>query len=88
MRKLLKTEKEQELELWEKEEKNKKNILEIWNQTIAKKLKQITAKKAKHRGRIARLKELLRELFHFSDSEKTSFKERRTISPKTTANPY
>lgn len=51
-------------------------------------LKQITAKKAKHKGRIARLNELLSDLFHFSDAERTSFKERRTISPTTTAAPY
>ncbi len=39
-------------------------------------------------GRIARLKELLRVLLHFSDAERTSFKERRAISPTTTAAPY
>jgi hypothetical protein len=45
LRKLLKTEKEQELELWEKEEKNKKNVLEIWNQIMPKSLNRSLPKK-------------------------------------------
>jgi hypothetical protein len=34
------------------------------------------------------LKELLKDLFQCSDAERTSFKERRAISPTTTATPY
>jgi hypothetical protein len=44
--------------------------------------------KTRSKGKIARLKELLRELFHFSDAEKTSLRERRDISPITTEAPY
>ena len=44
--------------------------------------------KQQSKGRIATLKELLRYLFHFSDAERTSFRERRTISPTTIATPY
>lgn len=34
------------------------------------------------------LKELLRYLFHFSDAERTSFRDRRAISPTTIEAPY
>lgn len=37
---------------------------------------------------IARLKELLRDLFQYLDVERTSLKQRRTISPITTAAAY
>jgi hypothetical protein len=45
-------------------------------------------KKHKDRGRIARLNELLRGVLPYSVSAKTSFKERRTMNPTTTALPY
>jgi len=41
-----------------------------------------------NRGTVARLKALLRYLFHDSDDEITSFSERSTISPTTTKTPY
>jgi hypothetical protein len=44
--------------------------------------------KQTNKGTIARLKELFKDLFQFSDAERTSFKERRTISPTTAATPY
>ena len=34
------------------------------------------------------LRELLRDLLQCSDAERTSFKERRAMSPTTTATPY
>jgi len=46
------------------------------------------AAKQKSSGSIARLKELSRELFHLSDAERTSFKERNAMSPTVTAAPY
>ncbi|AKB76285.1 hypothetical protein MSLAZ_3024 [Methanosarcina lacustris Z-7289] len=44
--------------------------------------------KLKSKGIIARLKELLIYLFQYGDAEKSSFRERRTISPKTIEAPY
>ncbi len=44
--------------------------------------------KQTNRGRIAKLKELFKDLFPYSDAERTSFRERRTISPTTAATPY
>lgn len=55
---------------------------------IAITLKTTIAIKLKNKGIIAILKELLRYLFHVSDAEKTSFRERRAISPITIAAPY
>ncbi|KKG00539.1 hypothetical protein DU86_03950 [Methanosarcina mazei] len=46
------------------------------------------AAKLKSKGKIVILKELSRDLFQCSDAERTSFKERRAISPTTTAAPY
>jgi hypothetical protein len=51
-------------------------------------LKKTIAPKLKSKGIIAILNELLKYLFHFSDDERTSFRERRAISPITTAAPY
>jgi hypothetical protein len=51
-------------------------------------LKRRIPAKTRSKGRIARFSELLRELFHFSDVERTSFRERREISPITTEAPY
>jgi hypothetical protein len=56
--------------------------------TTSPTLKTTIKAKQKSIGRIARLKELLRALFQCSDAERTSFKERRAISPTTTAAPY
>jgi hypothetical protein len=50
--------------------------------------KETIPAKQRSKGRIARLNELLRELLHFSDAEKISFRERRPISPITTETPY
>ena len=44
--------------------------------------------KLKSKGIIARLKELLRYLFQDEDAERTSFRERRAISPTTIEAPY
>ncbi|WP_255334660.1 hypothetical protein [Methanosarcina sp. KYL-1] len=60
----------------------------IRNQRIAEILNKTIAAKQTSKGRIARLKELFRDLFHFSDADRTSFKERRAMSPTTTAAPY
>lgn len=46
------------------------------------------AAKLRSKGTIGRLKELLRRLFQYLDAEKTSFRERREISPTTTVDPY
>lgn len=51
-------------------------------------LKMTIAVKLNSKGIIDRLKELLRRTFQYSDAERTSFKERRAISPTTTADPY
>ncbi|MFA7037413.1 hypothetical protein [Methanosarcina mazei] len=51
-------------------------------------LKMTIAAKLKSKGKIVILKELSRDLFQCSDAERTSFKERRAISPTTTAAPY
>ncbi|HII00196.1 TPA: hypothetical protein HA351_00610 [Methanosarcinaceae archaeon] len=51
-------------------------------------MKRTIAAKQKSSGRIARLKELSRDLFHLSDAERTSFKERNAMSPTVTAAPY
>ncbi|HII80334.1 MAG TPA: hypothetical protein HA261_08070 [Methanosarcina sp.] len=50
-------------------------------------LKATIAAKLKSKGRIVTLKELSRDLFQCSDAERISFKERRAISPTTTAAP-
>jgi hypothetical protein len=50
-------------------------------------LNETVPAKQKSKGRIARLNELLRELFHFSDAENTSLRERRPISQMTTEAP-
>ena len=55
---------------------------------ISATLKTTVATKQKRSGRIARLRELLRDLFHLSDAERTSFKERNAMSPTVTAAPY
>jgi hypothetical protein len=55
---------------------------------ICKTLKNTIAAKLKSKGAIARLKELLRYLFHFSEADNTSFRERRVISPIVTVAPY
>jgi hypothetical protein len=51
-------------------------------------LKETIPAKQRSKGRIARLNELLRELFHFLDAERTSFRERMPISPMMTEAPY
>jgi len=51
-------------------------------------LKRTIAAKQNSSGRIARLKELSRDLFHLSDAERTSFKERNAMSPTVIAAPY
>ncbi|WP_410508137.1 hypothetical protein RSJ42_15325 [Methanosarcina hadiensis] len=51
-------------------------------------MKATVATKLKSKGKIVRVKELSRDLFQCSDAERTSFKERRAISPTTTAAPY
>ncbi|UWJ21486.1 hypothetical protein MSMAT_0229 [Methanosarcina mazei TMA] len=51
-------------------------------------MKMTIAAKLKSKGKIVILKELSRDLFQCSDAERTSFKERRAISPTTTAAPY
>jgi hypothetical protein len=55
---------------------------------ISATLKMTIAAKQKSKGRIVILKELSRDLFQCSDAERTSFKDRRAISPTTTAAPY
>jgi hypothetical protein len=45
------------------------------------------AARQKSRGVSARLKELLRDVFHASDENRTSFRERRIISPTITEVP-
>lgn len=50
-------------------------------------LKATIATKLKSKGRIVTLKELSKDLFQCSDAERISFKERRAISPTTTAAP-
>ena len=50
-------------------------------------LKQTIAIKHSNKGGIATLNELLTVLFHFSDAERTSFKESNIISPTTTVAP-
>lgn len=68
--------------------KNNRILCKSCNHTIAIILKATIATKLKNRGIIAILNELLRYLFHFSDAEKISFRERRAISPTTIAAPY
>ena len=51
-------------------------------------LNRTIAAKHNNKGKIAMLNELLRDLFHFLDAERTSFKERSAINPITTAVPY
>lgn len=51
-------------------------------------LKKTIAAKLHSKGIIGKLKELLSRLFQYLDAERTSFKERREISPTTTADPY
>jgi hypothetical protein len=55
---------------------------------ISETLKMTIPIKLKSKGIIARLKELLRDLFQYLDAERTSFRERRAINPTTTAAPY
>jgi hypothetical protein len=66
----------------------KRILCKSCNQIIFSILKKTIAAKLKSNGIIAILKELLRYLFHLSDAERTSFKERRAISPTTIAAPY
>jgi hypothetical protein len=51
-------------------------------------LKKTIPRKLRIKGKIAKLKDSLRYLFHFSDAEKISLRQRRLISPKTTIAPY
>jgi hypothetical protein len=68
--------------------REKNTVVEVRNQIICAILKIIIATKLRDRGTIARLKELLRHMFHLSEDERTSFRERSIISAVTTKNPY
>jgi hypothetical protein len=68
--------------------KSENSVPEIRNHIISTTLNTRIAKKHTNKGINAMLNELLRELFHFFDAERISFKERRAISPTTTAAPY
>lgn len=60
----------------------------IRDQIISEILKRVIPAKTKSKGRITKFNELLRELFHFEDAERTSFIERKPISPMTAETPY
>jgi len=69
--------------------KKKRNIFpEFRNQIISATLKTKIAKKQRSKGASAKLKELLRYLFHVWDAERISFRHRSIISAPTTKAPY